>query len=297
LTKSWEVLATVKLRASDADSALPLERASPPLPKRDGPNTAPPRSSGLFEPPEHGRETAPVSRRAGTARAHLEIKRALGHQAHFATNHRIGFPARHRGGNSAHNEPRTEEEVRVENPAGFVHLHDSMKFRRFFVFLVGAFLAAGPGCTKSAKAPERVIDLSEPIQAQPKLPTIELWAGPGRIEAEMALTPAQERTGMMFRTQMGENEGMIFVFPPQQASFWMKNCSLPLSVAYIDPDGVIREIHDLQPYDTNAVLSASQNIAYALETPQGWFRRHQVRTGMTVRSERGSLMDTFQRGR
>jgi len=94
---------------------------------------------------------------------------------------------------------------------------------------------------------------------------------------------------------MPENEGMIFVFPPQRASFWMKNCPLPLSVAYLDSDGVIQEIHDLQPQDTNAVLSASDNIAYALETPQGWFQRHRVRPGMTVRSERGALRDTFHR--
>jgi hypothetical protein len=112
----------------------------------------------------------------------------------------------------------------------------------------------------------------------------------------MAVTPDQIRTGMMFRTHMAENEGMIFVLFPQRASFWMKNCSLPLSVAYIDPEGTILEIHDLQPHNTNSVVSAAENVAYALETTQGWFHRHQVHTGMTVRTERGSLMETFRRG-
>jgi uncharacterized protein len=99
---------------------------------------------------------------------------------------------------------------------------------------------------------------------------------------------------MMFRTNLAENAGMLFPLPfTQRASFWMKNCPLPLSAAYIDPDGVIQEIHDLQPHNTNAVMAASNNIRFVLETSQGWFGRHNVRVGMTVRTERGSLMDTF----
>lgn len=169
-----------------------------------------------------------------------------------------------------------------------------MKFQRLFgLLLVG--LTTASGCKKSSSSGDEVIDLSEPREAQRKLLTIQLWLGPEQITAELALTLEQERTGMMFRTNMAENEGMIFVLPPQRASFWMKNCSLPLSVAYIDPDGVIQEIHDLQPQNTNMVLSASDNIAYALETTQGWFQRHHVREGMTVRTERGPLMETFHR--
>jgi uncharacterized membrane protein (UPF0127 family) len=100
---------------------------------------------------------------------------------------------------------------------------------------------------------------------------------------------------MMFRTNMAENEAMVFALPyTHRASFWMKNCFVPLSVAYIDPDGVILEIHDLQPQNTNAVLAASDNIRFALETPQGWFDRHNVRTGMMVRTEKGGLMETFR---
>jgi uncharacterized membrane protein (UPF0127 family) len=168
-----------------------------------------------------------------------------------------------------------------------------MKLQHPFALLLLA-LAVAVGCSKPGNPEGGVVDLSEPRAAQPKLPVIQLWLGPERITAEMALTAEAERTGMMFRTRMGENEGMIFVFAPQRASFWMKNCPLPLSIAYIDADGVIQEIHDLQPHNTNAVLSASNNIAYALETPQGWFQRHSVREGMTVRTERGSLTETFR---
>jgi len=68
---------------------------------------------------------------------------------------------------------------------------------------------------------------------------------------------------------------------------------LPLSAAYIDPDGVIQEIYPLRPYDTNSVVSASDNIRFVLETPQGWFERHHIGTGVAVATERGTLMQTF----
>lgn len=169
-----------------------------------------------------------------------------------------------------------------------------MKFQHLIAgLLIG--LAALTGCSKPQHAVEPGTDFSEPTQAQPRLATIQLWLGPERMTAEMALTEDQERTGMMFRTHVAENEGMIFVFPTQRASFWMKNCPLPLSVAYIDPDGVIQEIHDLQPQDTNTVFSAAANIHFALETAQGWFQRHHIHEGMTVRTERGTLIDTFSR--
>lgn len=151
------------------------------------------------------------------------------------------------------------------------------------------------GTTDTANAAGESPDDSIPKQAQPKLPTIKLRFGPEEtMIAEMATTQLQEQTGMMFRTNMAENEGMIFVFPePQRAAFWMKNTILPLSAAYIDPDGQILEIHDLQPHDTNSVVAATDNIQYVLETPQGWFKRHNIREGTAVATERGTLKKTF----
>jgi uncharacterized protein len=151
------------------------------------------------------------------------------------------------------------------------------------------------GCHKPAQSETgNPIDSGEPTEALAKLQTMKLWVGPEEMTVELALTPEQQRAGMMFRTNLAENAGMLFPLPfTQRASFWMKNCPLPLSAAYIDPDGVIQEIHDLQPHNTNAVMAASNNIRFVLETPQGWFGRHNVRVGMTVRTERGSLMDTF----
>jgi len=155
------------------------------------------------------------------------------------------------------------------------------------------------GCKRAASpqaGPAGIPDL--PGAAQPKLQTMKLWLGAEEMEVELALTPEQVRTGMMFRTNLAENAGMFFVFPvPHRASFWMKNCPLPLSAAYIDPEGIILEIHDLQPHNTNSVAASSERVQFVLETNQGWFERHRVATGMLVRTERGSLMETFFRKR
>ena len=135
-----------------------------------------------------------------------------------------------------------------------------------------------------------------PAEAQPKLPTVKLWIGAHVMEAEMALTAEQVRTGMMFRTNIDENAGMIFVFPqPHRTAFWMKNCFIPLSAAYIDPDGKILEIIQLKPQNTNAVSASSDNVQFVLETDRGWFERNNITTGTVVRTEQGSLRKTFFR--
>jgi uncharacterized membrane protein (UPF0127 family) len=178
-----------------------------------------------------------------------------------------------------------------------------MKKTRVIVAAAGlAALCAAlllPGCTKSPAADRpgagaAAVDPRIPTKAQPKLATIKLWLGKEEMITEMCVTEAQRETGMMFRTNMAENEGMIFVLDyPQQASFWMMNTILPLSAAYIDEDGKILEIHDFKPHDTNSVRAATSNIRFVLETPQGWFQRHNITTGAVITSEKGTLRKTF----
>ena len=153
--------------------------------------------------------------------------------------------------------------------------------------------APAPGA--AAPAPlVAVVDPRIPTQAQGRLQTLKLWVGPKPMVAELALTPLQQQTGMMFRTNMDENEGMLFPSAyPEQKSFWMMNTRVPLSLAYIDPNGAILEIHDLQPFDTNSVPSASANVQYVLETPQGWFQKNGVGPGMVVSSEHGPFAKVF----
>jgi uncharacterized membrane protein (UPF0127 family) len=130
--------------------------------------------------------------------------------------------------------------------------------------------------------------------AQPKLPTIQLWLGSQALDTEIARTPVQLATGMMFRTNMAENEAMLFVFNDVgPRSFYMKNTKVPLSLAYIDPQGSILEIHHLVPLDESPVFSKSDRIQYVLETRQGWFERHNITVGTSIRTELGSFYDTF----
>ncbi len=152
------------------------------------------------------------------------------------------------------------------------------------------------GCGESPPPPTPAVNAAPqlPARAQPRLKTVKLWLGAEELTAELALTPEQQMSGMMFRTNLAENEAMLFPMPAtRQVAFWMMNTRVPLSAAYLDPDGIIQEVHDLQPFNTNAVVSRSENIRFVLETPQGWFRRHNLGPGTAVRTEQGALLQTF----
>jgi uncharacterized protein len=170
-----------------------------------------------------------------------------------------------------------------------------VKTINYFALLLIAILLVGcqkPGKNISA-APASLDDLL-PKRAQPKLPTMKIYLGAETLDAELALTEREEQTGMMFRTNIQDTDSMIFVLPYQmRASFWMKNCPESISAAYISPDGVIQEIHHLEKNDTNAVLAATDNIQFVLETSDGWFARHNVGVGSVIRTEKGSLSETF----
>ena len=119
---------------------------------------------------------------------------------------------------------------------------------------------------------------------QPKLETTPLVIEGKTLVAEVADDDTERETGMMFRKTMAAGEAMLFVFDrPQQASFWMKNTLLPLSVAYVNGIGMILEIHDLKPGDEKPVSSTFDTIAYAIEVPQGWFGKNAILPGATVK--------------
>jgi uncharacterized protein len=168
-----------------------------------------------------------------------------------------------------------------------------VKCTKHVALILALALAAGCKKAETAAAPPS-IENSLPTQAQPTLPKMKIYLGAETLDAELATTPREEQTGMMFRTNVTDQSAMLFIFPqPFQASFWMKNCPHSLSAAYISPDGVIQEIHHLEKNDTNSVVAATANIQYVLEVNDGWFHRHNVNTGMLVRTEVGSLQQTF----
>ena len=130
--------------------------------------------------------------------------------------------------------------------------------------------------------------------AQPRLPTIKIWLGAQELITEVAATHTQVATGMMYRTNILENEAMLFVFGrPHQAMFYMRNVPIPLSCAYIDNEGTILETHAMKPFEEAPIVAKTDNVQFVLETKEGWFQRNHVSTGTVVRTERGSLRETF----
>jgi uncharacterized protein len=122
------------------------------------------------------------------------------------------------------------------------------------------------------------------------VPKQRLVVGHDTALVEVANSEPQREVGLMFRTVMAENEGMLFVFDAEGIyPFWMRNTELPLSIAFIDRSGVISDIQDMAPHDERTDHSPSRPILYALEMNQGWFERHKVVKDDTVQV--GTLED------
>ena len=118
---------------------------------------------------------------------------------------------------------------------------------------------------------------------QPKLDTVTLSAGMYNIRTEVARTALQTQTGMMFRTEMAQHEGMLFVFDgPEKRCFWMKNTLLPLSIAFIADDGRIVNLADMQPQSEQSHCSA-EPVRFALEMNQGWFAKRGIKPGSRLK--------------
>ncbi len=114
-------------------------------------------------------------------------------------------------------------------------------------------------------------------------PLIELTAGMHRIEAEVVNTDASRQRGLMMRESMPTHHGMLFVFDdPARHCMWMKNTLLPLSVAFIDDQGRIVNVEDMQP-ETETTHCATKPARYALEMNQGWFAKRGLKAGTSLK--------------
>ena len=118
---------------------------------------------------------------------------------------------------------------------------------------------------------------------QPSLPAVQLGAGMHLIRAEIADRDETRSLGLMHRTSLPPNGGMLFVFDTSGVHcMWMKNTLLPLSVAFLDDDGAIVNIADMQPL-SETTHCAAQPARYALEMTQGWFAERGIRAGTRLR--------------
>ena len=118
---------------------------------------------------------------------------------------------------------------------------------------------------------------------QPRLRTVPLTAGMHVIQAELAITPLQQQTGMMFRRSMGTNEGMLFVNEGSDVRcFWMRNTLIPLAIAFIADDGTIVNIAEMKPQSDQSHCSA-RPVRFALEMNAGWFGKRGFKAGSKLR--------------
>lgn len=118
---------------------------------------------------------------------------------------------------------------------------------------------------------------------QPRLETTVLAAGVHLIRAELAVTQQQQMVGMMFRKDMGANEGMLFINSEAGTRcFWMRNTLIPLSIAFIDDDGAIVNIADMQALSETSHCSA-RPVRHALEMRQGWFAKRGIKPGFRLK--------------
>jgi uncharacterized membrane protein (UPF0127 family) len=117
---------------------------------------------------------------------------------------------------------------------------------------------------------------------QLELQRTTLTAGMYQITAQVASTPQQREIGLMFRKEMPQQEGMLFVFEePSLQCFWMKNTLLPLTAAFVADDGTIVNLADMKPQTTNSHCS-TKPVRYVLEMNQGWFAKKGIKAGIRL---------------
>ena len=127
-----------------------------------------------------------------------------------------------------------------------------------------------------------VIALAWAVVARAELPVVQLSAGMHLIRAEFAADFSSRAQGLMYRKSLAPNAGMLFLFDePGIHCMWMKNTFVPLSVAFLDEQGTILNIADMQPHTEQSHCAASPALL-ALEMSRGWFAQRGIKPGMRL---------------
>jgi len=102
------------------------------------------------------------------------------------------------------------------------------------------------------------------------------------LQLEVAESKQEQKTGLMHRDTLDKDSGMLFVYKiPAQASFWMKNTKIPLSIAFIDENNQIFQIENMSPGDLKSIKSKKPS-KYALEVNKGWFKANNISIGDNI---------------
>jgi uncharacterized membrane protein (UPF0127 family) len=123
---------------------------------------------------------------------------------------------------------------------------------------------------------------SLPLAADVTFKTSQIKVAGHPLKVELAIEEPQRLQGLMYRKSLGKEDGMLFIFDePGYHSMWMKNTLIPLSVAYVDKDGVILNILDMEPQTLDSHTAAGPAV-YAIETNKGWYAEKKVKAGDKV---------------
>jgi uncharacterized membrane protein (UPF0127 family) len=126
------------------------------------------------------------------------------------------------------------------------------------------------------------ISLAAAAHAETAFKTTHIKVAGHELKVEVVQTEEQREQGLMFRKQLGRNDGMLFIFDePAYHAMWMKNTLIPLSVAFLDKDGEILNILDMEPQTLDSHMAAGP-ASYAIETNKGWFAANKVKAGDKV---------------
>jgi uncharacterized membrane protein (UPF0127 family) len=127
--------------------------------------------------------------------------------------------------------------------------------------------------------------LAQAQKPQTGLPRTALSIGMYRLDVQLATTSEQHATGLMFRTDMPQHEGMLFIFErPAQQCFWMKNTLIPLAVAFVADDGTIVNIAEMKAQALTSHCS-EKPVRYVLEMNTGWFAKKGLKAGNRLQGQ------------
>ena len=125
--------------------------------------------------------------------------------------------------------------------------------------------------------------------------SIQITANGHTLTTEVAATRTSRRCGLAFRHELPADHGMLFAYAQDQiVAFWMKNTFIPLSIAFLDGDSKIFEIHDMDPHDPARRYTSKVPARYALEVNQGWFYDNGINVGDLVEFDLQSGRELFK---
>jgi uncharacterized protein len=137
---------------------------------------------------------------------------------------------------------------------------------KYFIYSLTGFLfilALLPGCDSLYSQSSR---------------SMRIKIGGVTADVEVVATSQDRQKGLMYRTSMGQDNGMLFVFPAAEfQSFWMKNTLIPLDLGYFDYRGYLIEVHTMKPDNGEKFYNSSEPVLYAIEMNAGWYAKHNIK--------------------